>query len=88
LGGIFLISLSSRELLNFDIMWTVYIILKGDRYYTGITNNLVHRLRQHGDVELLYKEDFPDKYQAAAREKAIKGFSRAKKQALVAKFSR
>ena len=69
-------------------MWTVYIILKGNKCYTGITNNLIHRLAQHGDVELLYKEEFPDKYQAATREKAIKGYSRDKKQALIAKFSR
>jgi predicted GIY-YIG superfamily endonuclease len=69
-------------------MWTVYIILKGGRYYTGVTKHLIHRLRQHGDVKLLYKEEFPDKYQAAAREKAIKAYSKTKKQALMAKFSR
>ena len=69
-------------------MWTVYIIPKGRKYYTGITNNLIHRLIQHGNVGLLYKEEFCDKFQAAAREKAIKGYSRKKKQALIAKFSR
>jgi predicted GIY-YIG superfamily endonuclease len=81
--------LVAREaLLIRNIMWTVYIILNRGKYYTGITNNLIHRLRQHGDVEFLYKEEVPDKYQAAAREEAIKGLSRTKKQALMAKFSR
>ena len=69
-------------------MWTVYIILKGGKYYTGITTNLIHRLKQHGDVRLLHKEEFADKQQAALRERVIKGFSRAKKTALIAKFSR
>ncbi|MHC4638320.1 MAG: GIY-YIG nuclease family protein [Planctomycetota bacterium] len=69
-------------------MWTVYIIVKGGKYYTGITKNLVHRLSQHGDVELVYRETFPDKYKAAAREKSIKGYSRKKKQTLIAKSSR
>ena len=69
-------------------MWYLYIIEKNDKYYTGITTDLHNRLRQHGNPFLLYKEVFTDKYQAAMREKVIKGFSRAKKQALIAKFSR
>ncbi|MHC4244288.1 MAG: GIY-YIG nuclease family protein [Planctomycetota bacterium] len=69
-------------------MWTVYIILKGSKYYTGITTDLENRLRQHGNPPLLYKETFPNKHQAAAREKTIKGYSREKKQALIAKLSR
>jgi len=44
-------------------------------------------MRQHGNPPLLYKETFPDKLQAAAREKAVKGYSRNKKQALVAKLN-
>jgi len=69
-------------------MWTVYIILKNRCYYTGITTNLPHRLAQHGDVKLLYREEFPDKYTAAAMERTIKGFSRKKKETLIARFSR
>jgi len=60
-------------------MWHLYIIEKSDKYYTGITTDLKNRLRQHGNPPLLYKEQFPDKYQAATREKVIKGFSRTKK---------
>jgi len=69
-------------------MWYLYIIEKNDKYYAGITTDLKNRLRQHGNPPLLYKETFSDKHQAAKREKQIKGFSRAKKQALIAKFSR
>jgi predicted GIY-YIG superfamily endonuclease len=69
-------------------MWYLYIIEKSDKYYTGITTDLENRLRQHRNPPLLYKETFPNKYQAAAREKTIKGYSREKKQALIAKLSR
>jgi len=69
-------------------MWHLYIIEKYGKYYTGITNDLKNRLRQHGNPPLLYKETFPDRHQAAKREKQIKGYSRKKKEALIAKFSR
>jgi len=69
-------------------MWHLYIIEKNDKYYTGITTDLKNRLRQHGDPELLYKEAFPDKFQAAQRGKQVKDWSRTKKEKLIAKFSR
>lgn len=69
-------------------MWHLYMIEKNDKYYTGITTDLKNHLRQHSDLELLYQEAFPDKFQAAKREKEVKGWSRSKKQALIAKFSR
>ena len=69
-------------------MWYLYIIKKKDRYYTGITTDLRNRLKQHGNPILLYKEPFPDKYKAALWEKEIKGFSRSKKDVLIAKFGR
>jgi len=69
-------------------MWTLYIILKGGKYYTGITTDLKNRLRQHSSPPLLYKETFSDKFQAARREREIKGWSKAKKDQLIAKFSR
>ena len=69
-------------------MWHLYIIEKSDKYYTGITTDLKNRLRQHGDPELLYKEAFPNKFQAARREREIKGWSRSKKEELIAKFSK
>jgi putative endonuclease len=69
-------------------MWHLYIIQKGNNYYTGITTNLTKRIRQHGNMKLLYQEMFSDGSQAARREKQIKGWSRAKKEQLFAKFSR
>ncbi|MCK4752546.1 MAG: GIY-YIG nuclease family protein [Planctomycetes bacterium] len=69
-------------------MWNLYIIQKNGKYYTGITTDLKNRLRQHGNPPLLYKESFSDKHRVAHREKQIKGFSRAKKANLIAKFSR
>jgi predicted GIY-YIG superfamily endonuclease len=64
-------------------MWYLYIINKNGRFYTGITTNLKNRLHQHGKPPLLYKEDFPNKYEAAQRERQIKGFSKERKQKLI-----
>jgi predicted GIY-YIG superfamily endonuclease len=65
-------------------MWQLYIIQKNKKFYTGITTDLKNRLRQHEKPPLLYNESFPDKFQAAQREKQIKGWSKAKKQELIA----
>ena len=63
--------------------------------YTGITNSLVRRVYQHqqGDIagfteryklnRLVYYESFDDPRDAIAREKQLKGWTRAKKNALV-----
>jgi len=64
-------------------MWYVYIIKDKQTFYTGITTALENRLHQHGNPPLLYKEAFPHKHQAAARERQIKNFSKAKKQKLI-----
>jgi len=65
-------------------------------YYTGHTDDLELRLAQHGDgsfggytgrrrpVELLWSESFPTRDEAFAAEQRIKGWSRAKKEALIA----
>ena len=68
-------------------------------FYTGVTNNLRKRLNQHQEnissgnktfaskynVEfLLYYERFTWIHEAIAREKEIKGWTRAKKEALIA----
>ena len=68
-------------------MWYLYIVQKGEKYYTGITTDIKNRLRQHGDYKLLYYETFGDKFKAARRERAIKGWSRRKKEELIAKFN-
>ena len=76
-------------------MW-IYILRCSDgSYYTGVTNNLERRFREHQSgthigytsarlpVKLVYFEEFNDPLSAIAREKQIKGWSRAKKEALM-----
>ena len=67
-------------------MWYVYMCNRNGRLYTGITTNLDHRMKQH-NAELLYSEEFADKYAAAKREREIKGWRREKKLALINKAS-
>jgi putative endonuclease len=76
----------------------VYILKCADgSYYTGVTNDADRRLAQHQagynpdsytfsrrPVELVYSEYFTDPKQAIAFEKQVKGWSRAKKEALIA----
>ena len=74
----------------------VYILKCADgSYYTGSTRNLEDRVRQHllGSVssytksrlpvELVYAESCDLPRQAMAWERQIKGWSRAKKEALI-----
>ena len=75
----------------------LYILLCSDKtYYTGVTNNLEKRLKQHQDginkesythsrlpVELVYHELFTDFNLAFEWETKIKKWSRAKKEALI-----
>ncbi|HUT85115.1 MAG TPA: GIY-YIG nuclease family protein [Thermodesulfobacteriota bacterium] len=63
-------------------MWYLYICLRGNQLYTGITTNLDNRMRQHG-AELLYSESYENKHVAAQREKEIKGWRREKKLELI-----
>ncbi|MHB1021739.1 MAG: GIY-YIG nuclease family protein [Acidobacteriaceae bacterium] len=64
--------------------------------YIGVTSNLYQRVMEHrtgvrsgfatkyGCTRLLYKEEFTDIRNAIAREKQLKGWTRAKKLALIA----
>jgi putative endonuclease len=75
----------------------VYILLCADKsYYTGVTNNLEARVVQHNagietnsyvysrrPVRLLWHADFTSIDKAIDLEKQIKGWSRAKKEALI-----
>ena len=74
----------------------VYIAELGDgRFYVGVTNNperraLEHRLgesirttRIFGFKRILYLEIHPDLTSARGREQQLKGWSRAKKSALI-----
>jgi len=77
----------------------VYILKCVDNsYHTGITSDFDRRLaeHQHGchpdsytfsrrPIELVYSDYFLDPKQAIYFEKQIKGWSRAKKEALIAK---
>ncbi|MFK8285211.1 GIY-YIG nuclease family protein [Capnocytophaga canis] len=78
-------------------LYFVYILRCADNsYYTGVTNNLEERFRQHQEgydtsaytfsrrpVELVYYAGFNDINQAIAFEKQVKGWSRKKKEALI-----
>jgi putative endonuclease len=74
----------------------VYIIECSDGfYYTGVTNDVEQRVLQHNEginptcytfkrrpVTLKYFEHYTEVLQAIQREKQLKGWSRAKKEAL------
>jgi len=76
----------------------VYILQCNDgSYYTGMTNNLEERFRQHQEgicetcytysrrpVELVFHHCFGEVDDAIRAEKQIQGWSRTKKEALIA----
>lgn len=79
-------------------MWAVYIVECHDSsLYTGITNNLEKRIKAHNlkkgakaikgklPVKLVYQESFPNRKQAGAREREIKGLKREEKLKLIKK---
>ena len=74
----------------------VYIVRCSDAsYYTGISSNLTKRISEHNTgkydsytskrlpVVLVYSHRFSDVNEAIRAEKQIKGWSRAKKEALI-----
>ncbi|MBD1384253.1 GIY-YIG nuclease family protein [Mucilaginibacter rigui] len=75
----------------------VYILLCSDgSYYTGVTNNIERRMIEHESGEnpncytfkrrplkLVFNEVFADINQAIAFEKQVKGWRRAKKEAII-----
>lgn len=86
-----------RKMERLDIAWCVYILSnKAHTLYVGSTNDLVRRLREHRDR--IYPAAFTARYTfdrcvyyefcsgesaAREREKEIKGWTRAKKIALI-----
>ena len=78
--------------------YCVYILkCSDDSYYTGVTSDLENRILQHNcgkwktcytyprrPVELIYCESYQWIMNAINREKQLKGWSRAKKEALIA----
>ena len=75
--------------------YVVYILAsKGRRLYIGITSQFIrrmewHRLRRHGFTarynitRLVYCEVYEDVRDAIAREKQLKGWTRARKLSLI-----
>jgi len=64
-------------------MWYLYIICeKKNKLYTGITTDISNRLRQHNNPVLIHSEKYQTRYEAAKREKQIKGWNRSKKLAM------
>ena len=75
----------------------VYILrCSDDSYYVGVTNNLVRRLKEHEDgtavtcytyrrrpIALVHSEWYQYVNDAIAREKQLKRWTRAKKEALI-----
>ncbi len=76
--------------------WVYMLQCSDDSYYVGHTDDLERRIAQHltGEipgwtqarrpVRLVYSEGFPTRIEALAAERRIKGWRRAKKEALIA----
>jgi predicted GIY-YIG superfamily endonuclease len=71
------------------VKFITYMVLFDDGYlYTGCTGNLHRRdnerRRKFGDgFRVVYREVFGSREEALGRERQIKGWSRAKKEALI-----
>jgi predicted GIY-YIG superfamily endonuclease len=77
-------------------MWYVYILFCDKKiFYVGLTDDVERRLKQHKNkesfytkkfsrIELVHKEEFDTRKSAEQREKQLKGWSVAKKKALIA----
>ena len=75
--------------------WAYMLHCRGGMFYTGHTDNLELRMAQHRDqtlegftaqyapCELVWSDTFPTRYEALAAELRIKGWSKAKKLALI-----
>ena len=87
--------------MNPDRNYFVYMMQSNSRraLYTGVTSKLEVRVKKHkagyyegftsdyNCTRLVYFEKFSDMRDAIGREKQIKGWSRAKKEALVTKMN-
>jgi putative endonuclease len=76
--------------------WMYMLRCVDDSYYVGHTDNLEQRIFAHAQgavpdcytesrrpVSLAYSHAFPTRYEALAMERRVKGWSRAKKEALM-----
>ena len=76
--------------------WAYMLRCVDGRYYTGHTDDLDRRIGQHQTggycaftlrrrpVELVWSENFPSRIEALEAERIVGGWSRAKKEALIA----
>jgi len=79
-------------------MYYIYVLRSADNnLYIGQTNNLQKRIKEHiehlekaakftkehNNFKLVYKEIFETRLEAMRREKQLKGWTRAKKEALI-----
>lgn len=81
--------------MNTSDAWIVYVLLCNQKmFYVGITNNVIKRFTIHKqkkslftkkffDLKFVYSEKYTSKYEAASREKQLKGWSHTKKQLLL-----
>lgn len=80
-------------------MWSVYILrCKGNRLYTGVSNNIVARLQRHNagtgaaftramrPCTLLWHEHHPDRANAQKREAQIKSWPKGQKEAFLVEY--
>ena len=87
---------SRRALVQTSMQFWVYLLRCADgSYYSGHTEDLDRRLWQHQrgiccdwtsrrrPVELVWCEAVPTRYEALAFERRVKGWTRAKKEALI-----
>ena len=78
------------------MFWSYMLECADGTFYTGHTDNLQLRIAQHeqgavidcytydrSPVKLVYIASFPTRYEALQMERRIKGWSRAKKIALI-----
>jgi len=77
--------------------WVYILCCSDNSYYTGSTSNLDQRLIEHQykkydgytssrlPITLVFSEEFSDAKLAESFEKQIKGWSRKKKEALIAR---
>ena len=78
-----------------ELNYTYILECKDGTYYTGWTNNLEKRLKDHNEgrgakytkarlpVSLIYYEEFQTKEEAMRREYAIKHMTRGEKENLI-----
>ncbi len=75
--------------------WHIYILLCDEKtFYVGLTSNIQNRLESHksgynigtkkfSQIRLKYTEKYSNRKLAEKREKQLKGWSHAKKNALI-----